>query len=69
MKSRKVEIKGVGEILLERSSRARHINLSVRPFKGVRVAVPYGVSFDKAEEVTHSKAGWIKKHLDRMELI
>lgn len=69
MKSRKVAIKGVGEILLERSSRARHINLSVRPFKGVRVAVPYGVSFDKAEEVTHSKAGWIKKHLDRMELI
>jgi predicted metal-dependent hydrolase len=69
MKSRKVEIKGVGEILLESSSRARHINLSVRPFKGVRVAVPYGVSFDKAEEVTHSKAGWIKKHLDRMELI
>ena len=69
MKSRKVKIKGIGEILLERSSRARHINLSVQPFKGVRIAVPYRVSFDKAEEVAHLKAGWIKKHLARMELI
>ena len=69
MKSRKVEKKGVGKILLERSSRARHINLSFQPFKGVRIAVPYGISFDKAEEVAHSKAGWIKKHLARMDLI
>lgn len=68
MKSRKVKIKGVGEILLERSSRARHINLSAQSFKGVQIAVPYGVSFDKAKEVAHSKAGWIKKHLARMEL-
>lgn len=69
MKFRKVGIKGIGEILLERSIRARHINLFVQPFKGVRIAVPYGVSFDKAEEVAYSKAGWIKKHLARMELI
>ena len=66
MKSRKVEIKGVGEILLERSSRAKHISLSVRPFKGVRVAVPFGVPFGKAEEVALSKAGWIKKHMNKM---
>ena len=68
MKSRKFEIKGVGEIFLERSTRAKHISLSVRPFKGVRVAVPYSVSFDKAEKVAQSKAGWIKKHLDQMKL-
>ena len=66
MKSRKVEIKGVGEILLERSSRAKHISLSIKPFKGVRIAVPFGVSFGKAEEVAFSKAGWIKKHIDKM---
>jgi hypothetical protein len=67
MKSKKFEIKGVGEILLERSTRAKHISLSVRPFKGVRVAVPNSVSFDKAEKVAQSKAGWIKKHLDKMK--
>lgn len=69
MKSKIIEITGVGEILLERSRRAKHINLSVRPFKGVRVAVPYGVSFARAEEVVQSKAGWLKRHVDRMVLV
>ncbi|UCE53198.1 MAG: DUF45 domain-containing protein [Desulfobacterales bacterium] len=69
MKSKIIEITGVGEILLERSRRAKHINLSVRPFKGVRVAVPYGVSFARAEEVAQSKAGWLKRHMDRMVLV
>ena len=68
-KSKKVAIEGVGEILLERSNRAKHISLSIRPFKGVRVAVPYGVSFNRAEEVAQSKSGWIKKHLGKMDRI
>lgn len=66
MKSKKITIQGVGEILMERSSRAKSINLSIRPFKGVRVAVPYGVSFDRAEEVAHSKTSWIRRHLTIM---
>ena len=32
----------VGPVLFEHSKRAKHINISVRPFKGVRVAVPFG---------------------------
>ncbi len=67
VKSKTIEIAGVGDILLERSSRAKHISLSVRPFKGVRVAVPYGVSFDKARQVAQSKKSWIQKHLDKMK--
>ncbi len=69
VKSKTIEIAGVGDILLERSSRAKHINLSVRPFKGVRVAVPYGVSFDKAKQVAQSKKSWIQKHLDKMKQV
>ena len=45
-----VEIKGVGPVLLERSRRARHISITVKPFRGVRVAVPADVSFKKALE-------------------
>jgi predicted metal-dependent hydrolase len=67
LKSKSVELNSVGTILLERSHRARHISVSVRPFKGVRVAVPQGVSFDQARLFAQSKAGWIKKHLDKME--
>jgi predicted metal-dependent hydrolase len=64
--SRTIRIEGVGEVLLERSRKARHICLSIKPFKGVRVAVPYGVPFEQAEAVALSKARWICKHLERM---
>lgn len=56
MKSRNISIEGIGEILMERSSRVKRISLSIRPFKGVRVAVPFGVSFERAEDVARSRA-------------
>ena len=61
-----VKINGVGSVLFERSKRAKHINISVKPFGGVRVAVPYRVSFNKAEEFVHSKIDWIKMRLEKM---
>jgi len=63
-KSITLEIEGIGAILFERSKRARHLNISVKPFKGVRVAVPYGISFKKAEKIVYSRVNWIIKHLD-----
>jgi hypothetical protein len=69
MTSKTIYIDGVGEILLERSRRAKNISLSVRPFKGVRVAVPFGVSFGTAEKVARAKAGWINRHLRRMSAL
>ena len=59
-------IEGIGEILFERSTRAKRINISVRPFKGVRVAVPYRISFEKAMEFAGSRKAWIKKNLEKM---
>ena len=67
VKAKTIELKNVGTILMERSSRARRLNVSIRPFKGVRVAVPFGVSFDSAQRFAQSKAGWIKRHLGKME--
>ncbi|MFQ5736939.1 MAG: M48 family metallopeptidase [Thermodesulfobacteriota bacterium] len=61
-----LEIEGIGPVLFERSVKARRVNITVRPFKGVRVAVPRGVPLREAEEFLHSKAGWVKKHLGRM---
>lgn len=68
-KSKIIEIDSIGQILFERSKRAKHINISVKPFKGVRVAVPYGVSFNKAKQVAQSKRSWIQKHLDKMKQV
>lgn len=66
LNSKTVEIQSVGTVLLERSRRAKRISVSIRPFKGVRVAVPYGVSFDSALKFARSKAGWINKQRDKM---
>lgn len=64
-----VQIDGVGEVILEHSRRARHINLSVKPFQGVRVAVPLRVSLRQAEAVARSRTAWLRKHLDRVATI
>jgi len=62
-----VEISGVGQVLFERSKKAKHLNISVKPFAGVRVAVPNGLSFQKAEGFVYTKKSWIQKHLVRMK--
>jgi len=62
-----VEISGIGPVLFERSKRARHVNISVKPFKGARVAVPNRVSFNKAEAFVRTKIDWIKMQLEKMK--
>lgn len=66
MSIKKAFIAGVGEVVLARSTRARRINLSIKPFEGVRVAVPPGVSYASALAVAQSKSDWLKKHVERM---
>ena len=68
MNSKIIEIERIGSVLFERSSRAKHINISVKAPAKVRVAVPRGISFEKANNFTHSKIGWISKHLLQIQL-
>jgi predicted metal-dependent hydrolase len=63
--SNTVEITGVGLVLFERSTKAKRLSISVKPFTGVRVAVPDGLSFKKAEEFVYTKKDWIQRHLAR----
>ena len=69
METKTIDLKDVGTVLIERSRLAKNLSLSVRPFKGARVAVPFGISFATAEMFAHSKTGWIKKHLEKMALM
>ena len=62
-----VQIEGVGQVLFERSKKAKHLNISVKPFRGVRVAVPERVPFQKAEEFANSKIAWIQKSQARIK--
>jgi predicted metal-dependent hydrolase len=66
-KAHTVEINGVGIVLFERSKRARHVIIYIKPLTGVRVAVPDRLSFKKAEEFVHAKITWIQKHLKRIK--
>ena len=59
-------IDGIGKIRFERSRKAKRINISVRPFKGVRVAVPYRVSYDKAKIFANSRKKWILKNMNKI---
>ncbi|NNK96580.1 MAG: DUF45 domain-containing protein [Desulfobacterales bacterium] len=68
-KAIRFEIKDIGTVLLEKSRRAKRLNITVQPFKGVRVAVPYGISMDDAKDITRAKSTWIRKHLVRMHEI
>ena len=62
-----VQIEGVGQVLFERSKKAKHLNISVKPFRGVRVAVPERVPFQNAEVFVNSKIAWIQKSQARIK--
>jgi predicted metal-dependent hydrolase len=59
----KITISGIGEVTFERSRKAKYVNISVRPFYSIRVAVPVGVSIAVAKEIAEIKAGWIKNQI------
>jgi predicted metal-dependent hydrolase len=67
MKEKIIHFDGVGDILFTHSSRARHLSISVRPFVGVRVSIPIGMSYNSAIRLVTDKQVWIKKHLDKMK--
>ena len=65
--SQVIHIDGVGAVLFEHSARARRIVISVRPGRGVRVAVPRRTSIKAALEFVQTKKPWIKKHLAKIK--
>jgi len=66
MEEQIVEIKGI-EVTLFRSLRAKSLNITIKPFAGVRVSVPVSVSFEKAKKATVDRIGWIQTHLSKMQ--
>ena len=56
----------VGTVLFTPSARAKYVNITVRPFRGTRVAVPRGVCLESAKAVVWQKRQWIK---DKQQLV
>jgi predicted metal-dependent hydrolase len=64
-----IHIEPIGRVLFERSVRARRLNISIKPFRGVRVAIPRTASLRQAEKFVHAKLTWIIKHLKRVTVM
>ncbi len=60
-------IHGIGPVLFERSRKAKGINITIKPFEGIRVAVPFGLSYQQAERVVKSKRKWIDENLRKIK--
>lgn len=58
-------VEGVGDVLVERSERARRMSITVRASR-VRVAVPVGVPLSRGRDFALSRVDWIRRHLERM---
>ena len=61
--SKIITLPEVGDVLLERSYRAKHIIISVKPPSKIRVAVPVGIDFEKARKFAEQREYWIEKQL------
>lgn len=66
-KAMTVQIENVGTVYFEKSRRARRLNITIRPYQPVRVAVPYGVSFEEARNFVNTRISWLQKHTARMK--
>ena len=64
-----VEIENLGSVTLAKSHRARRLSMTVKPQKGIRVAIPYRTSFKSAMEFLEANIPWAKKNLERVKEI
>jgi predicted metal-dependent hydrolase len=64
-----IELDGIGSVLFAKSKRAKYLSISIRPFKGIRVTIPYGVPFEEAEAFVDSRLTWIRKHLKEVRAL
>ena len=55
------------EITLFKSKKSKYINITLKPFKGVRVSVPSSISFDSTISVIKKRMGWIKQNLKKIQ--
>ena len=61
------EIDGLGAVCVVRSRTARKIRLTIKPDKGLRVTIPWGVSWKEGLRVVEEKKTWAQKHIHKYE--
>lgn len=69
MTKRTIEIEHVGPVVFAKTKRTKRLSISIRPFKGIRVAVPYRLSFKKALAYFKTNLDWAHKNLAAMRKV
>jgi len=66
MSEENIHLDGIS-ITLYKSKKAKSINITIKPFKGVRVAIPWYSSYKQAKRFVKQREDWIKKHSFKMQ--
>ncbi len=69
IKSFSKTIPGIGPVLFERSKKAKHLNITVKPIEGIRVAVPFGLSYQQAEDIVKTKRKWLEEQTAKIKAV
>tara|TARA_B110000116_G_scaffold98041_1_gene85330 strand:+ start:60 stop:635 length:576 start_codon:yes stop_codon:yes gene_type:complete len=64
--SKIIKVPLLGDVLLEKSKRAKRLCLTVKSDSTIRLAVPLQVTFKDSEHFLFSKISWIKKQLNKI---
>ena len=57
--SKEVFIEGIGNVIITKKRGLRRLTLSVRPFRPVRLTIPYSLSYSSATSFINDKKEWI----------
>lgn len=59
----------VGEVWYKSSTKAKSINITVKPFTPVKVSIPYAISLVQAESTVEQNIDWIKREVAKMDQV
>ena len=69
MDSKIISVAKIGNVLLQKSKRARHLIISLSSPENIRVAIPLRMSFKTGEQFVNSKKRWLEKQINSLNSI
>ncbi len=64
-----IHVNEIGNITLRKNKRSKNVSISIRPFKGVTVTLPYYLSYRYAINVVERKKDWILSQLPKIKQV
>ena len=61
--------KEIGEVWYKSSTKAKTLNITIKPFETVKVNIPSTVSLDQAEQSLINNKSWVTRERSKMDLV